>query len=224
MAVRRAQVLTKEQYAQVEKIVRAGEHPLRDEAAVRLSYFAGLRAGEIAKLRWKTALLDVNGDISDTLRINSDVGKRAVERVIPLDAKTIELLKRLRKASPEQEFVFYALHNNITPTLPMFDRKGKPVIGADGVQARVPNPDFKPGSVSPNAVVQFFKRLYAKVGFEGASSHSGRRTFITQRARVANNLGCSLRDVQELAGHRRLETTAAYIEPSNSQRKLVAAW
>jgi integrase/recombinase XerD len=50
--------------------------------------------------------------------------------------------------------------------------------------------------------------MYAEVGIEGASSHSGRRGFITN---LANN-GVSVRVLQELAGHRSLAVTQRYIE------------
>jgi len=66
--------------------------------------------------------------------------------------------------------------------------------------------------MSPQALVNLFWRWYRHVGFAGCSSHSGRRTFITNAARKISTVGGSLRDVQMLAGHSNLRTTQAYIE------------
>lgn len=78
------------------------------------------------------------------------------------------------------------------------------------------------GHMTARSVVNWFAMLYADLGFEGCSSHSGRRTFITQSARLIGKVGGSLRDVQELAGHRALTTTERYIEGDReAQRKLV---
>ncbi len=79
------------------------------------------------------------------------------------------------------------------------------------------------GAMQPNSIVNWFVTLYHETGLDGCSSHSGRRTFITQAARLTHKAGGSLRDVQILAGHRSIETTQAYIEgDSHAQRKLIA--
>jgi integrase/recombinase XerD len=79
------------------------------------------------------------------------------------------------------------------------------------------------GSMTPVSIVNWFALAYRALGFEGCSSHSGRRTFITRAARLAHRAGGSLRDVQILAGHRSIVTTQRYIEgDSEAQRKLVA--
>lgn len=76
--------------------------------------------------------------------------------------------------------------------------------------------------MTPRGVVNWFKQVYAELGMEGCSSHSGRRTFITRSARMLAKSGGSLRDVQELAGHRALTTTERYIEGDrDAQRRLV---
>lgn len=78
--------------------------------------------------------------------------------------------------------------------------------------------------MTANAVAVRFHRLYASLGFQGASSHSGRRTFITRAARKITSVGGSLRDVQQLAGHASLTMTARYIEgDSEAKRRVVAS-
>lgn len=75
---------------------------------------------------------------------------------------------------------------------------------------------------SANAIAVFFNRLYKALGYEGCSSHSGRRTFITNCARKISQVGGSLRDVMMLAGHRNLATTQRYVECDGlAQQKLI---
>lgn len=75
---------------------------------------------------------------------------------------------------------------------------------------------------SPQVIVNMFARWYEQIGFDGCSSHSGRRTFITNAARKISLVGGSLRDVQILAGHSSLRVTQRYIEgEEEAQRKIV---
>ena len=77
-------------------------------------------------------------------------------------------------------------------------------------------------ALRPSSVVNWFARLYRELGFEGCTSHSGRRTFITNAARLVFKAGGSLRDVQQLAGHRSIEDTQAYIDgDARAKRRLV---
>jgi integrase/recombinase XerD len=77
-------------------------------------------------------------------------------------------------------------------------------------------------ATSPQAIVNMFQRWYRYVGFVGCSSHSGRRTFITNAARKISTVGGSLRDVQMLAGHSNIRTTQGYIDANpEAQRRVV---
>jgi integrase/recombinase XerD len=74
----------------------------------------------------------------------------------------------------------------------------------------------------PSSVVNWFRQLYRELGLNGCSSHSGRRTFITNAARLVFKAGGSLRDVQQLVGHRSIEQTQAYIDGSaRAKRRLI---
>ena len=66
---------------------------------------------------------------------------------------------------------------------------------------------------SANSLAQTFALLYAGAGLAGASSHSGRRTFLTSLA----NKGTAIHILKTLAGHRNIATTAAYLYSSPAQ-------
>jgi integrase/recombinase XerD len=77
--------------------------------------------------------------------------------------------------------------------------------------------------MTAGSVVNWFGRLYRELDLIGCSSHSGRRTFITNSARLLAKTGGSLRDIQELAGHQAITTTERYIQGDrDAQRKLIA--
>ncbi|PIT03955.1 hypothetical protein TSA1_26675 [Bradyrhizobium nitroreducens] len=107
------------------------------------------------------------------------------------------------------------LHPDLRPALKEALRLGKghgPIIVSE-----------RGGAMTPMSIVVWFNRAYCALGFDGCSSHSGRRTFITRAARLVHKAGGSLRDVQLLAGHRSIQTTQRYIDgDSDTQRKLVS--
>ena len=74
----------------------------------------------------------------------------------------------------------------------------------------------------PCNISHWFKGVYRALRLDGCSSHSGRRTFVTTAARRIVEVGGSLRDVQQLAGHASLQQTQNYIEgDAEAKRKVV---
>ena len=59
-----------------------------------------------------------------------------------------------------------------------------------------------------NSLTQIVNGIYKRAGLDGASSHSGRRTFLTNLA----ERGVSVRVMMALAGHRNMATTQRYID------------
>jgi integrase len=76
-------------------------------------------------------------------------------------------------------------------------------------------------AMTAQVVTNWFFCTYRDLGFEGCSSHSGRRTAITRWSRKISSVGGSLRDVQALARHSSLATTQRYIEVSEDACRLV---
>lgn len=80
-------------------------------------------------------------------------------------------------------------------------------------------------ATSAQVIVNMFKDWFEAMGFDGCSSHSGRRTFITMTARNIGRFGGSLRDVQALARHSSLAMTQRYIEiDSRAMQLVVDGW
>lgn len=204
MAGTQAKVLNRSQPEVVLSWLAANSrNPERDRTMFLLSCKAGLRAAEIAQLRW-SMVSDSEGYIGDAIELPDSVAKKGSGRTIPIGKqlrKELDFLRR--KMRPMQdEPVVYSEQGGYTEG----DEGGRPKLR----------------QMSSHSVVKWFGRLYATMGFEGCSSHSGRRTFITFAAREIVAVGGSLRDVQQLAGHRDLKTTQGYIEgSSDAKRKVV---
>lgn len=78
------------------------------------------------------------------------------------------------------------------------------------------------GKVKAQMIVNLFWNWYHRLGFNGCSSHSGRRTFITSAAKKISTVGGSIKDVQMLARHKSLQMTQRYIEADvEAQKKVV---
>lgn len=68
---------------------------------------------------------------------------------------------------------------------------------------------------TPNTMCQFFFWLYRNAGISGASSHSGRRTFITSLAQK----GIGVRVLASLSGHRNIAVTQRYIDVNDEMKR-----
>jgi integrase len=76
--------------------------------------------------------------------------------------------------------------------------------------------------MTPVGVQIWFHRFYQGIGWTGASSQSGRRTFVTKAAKKIVEAVGSLKDVQELAGHASLSTTQRYIQgDADAKRRVI---
>lgn len=189
---KQAKVLTANQIKAVLKYIETTRYPTRNRLLFLLSIKAGLRAKEMAEIRWRM-ICDAEFNITDRIALDNGSSKgKSGGRTIPLN-------KDLRDA-------LVTHFNDVKPR----------------------NPDAKlfqserAASMSAKVIANWFARLYTDMGYEGCSSHSGRRTFITNAAKNITRVGGSLRDVQLLAGHSNLATTQRYIQ-SDSQaiRKIV---
>ena len=191
---KQAKTLTKGQVDSLTAFLLTRRHGLRDQTVFLLSVRAGLRAKEIANLKW-AMIITPEGEVGDAIHLTNSASKGQSGRVIPLNKQLRENLK-LMLAAAQQDLRFHPVLSYVVTT-------------------------ERSVHTSPQAVVNMFKRWYEEIGLLGCSSHSGRRTFITNAARKISTVGGSLRDVQMLAGHASLAVTQRYIDGDSEARKKI---
>ena len=72
---------------------------------------------------------------------------------------------------------------------------------------------FNVGHINPDSAARILRKASRRVGIEGASTHSFRRTALTQMS----NAGIPLRVIAAYSGHRDLSQLAAYLEVRDEQ-------
>jgi integrase len=192
MLTKQAKLVAPRELKRLLDSVSHGRHPERDRVMVLLSFKAGLRAKEIAGLTW-SMVTDASGELADRIALPNRASKgKGGGREIPLHDELRVALTALKEARQDKV------------------RSDLPIIHSE----RAPG-------YSANAIAVWFHERFRELDIQGASSHSGRRTFITSTARKIVEAGGSLRDVQELAGHASLGTTQRYIEGDSAAKRKV---
>ncbi len=192
---KQAKILTPKQQELALGYLEQTRYPLRNKIIFMLSYKAGLRAKEIASLNW-LMVCDSEGQLSQEINLINKASKgKQSGRIIPLHKDLAILLAELLAEQKKNDY--FNLSDHIITT----ERDNK---------------------ASPQVIVNFFYNLYKEIGFEGCSSHSGRRTFITTAAKNISLAGGTLNDIRMLAGHSTLATTQRYIEyNTDAQKKII---
>ena len=181
-----AKTLTKDELARVLDYIDTRRFAQRNRAMMLLTHLAGLRIGEVACLRWSD-VINTDGTVKEEIRLLPDMTKGRHARTVFVNIKLREELETYAAQTKcvERSYPFFASQKSI--------RTG----------------------FSANSLAQTFALLYSGAGLQGASSHSGRRTFLTSLA----NKGTAIHILKTLAGHRSIQTTAAYLYSSPSQLK-----
>lgn len=173
-----AKALTTAEVEQVLQFISQSANAERNKLMFMMTVLAGLRVSEVADL--------MIGDVrNENGTIRSEVFLSA-NRVKHNHARTLYINTRL-----QQELEAYiATKTWYDATQPLFStlRGSKCAFSA-------------------NTMTQYFYWLYKKAGIKGASSHSGRKTFLTSLA----SQGISVFVLASLAGHKSITTTQRYI-------------
>ena len=182
--MKQAKLLTEPEFRRLTAIISSLRYQTRNHTIVALSFYAGLRACEIAALRVGD-VFDELGGVKDTVYLSSAQTKGSDSGSVLVNTK---LQRQLAKFAKQ-----YPVHTSNRSAPLLFSAKG--------------------GGFTAQTVVNLFKRIYQLAGIDGASSHSGRRQFVTNLA----DKGINARVVQALARHKHLGTTQRYIDINDNK-------
>lgn len=183
---RQAKTLTQQEVRRVLDYIATRPHAVRNRVLLLATHYAGMRVGEVANLRYED-VVDLDGQVRDEIRLDPVQTKGRHGRTVFVNAK----LKRELEA-------YLRSHPQTKPECKLFYTQKRTEDG-----------------FTPNTLAQHFYYIYRRAGIEGASSHSGRRTFITNLAAK----GVGVRVLMSLAGHRNIGTTQAYIDVNDDMKR-----
>jgi len=183
---KQAKTLTATETRRVLDYVATRPHAERNRAMFLTMLYAALRVKECASLRYAD-VLDAEGKIKAEIYLSAEQTKGS-------KTGTVFVSDKLRKEL--QAYVRAVPYKSITDKL--FYSQKRPVDGWNS-----------------NTLCQFFHHLFRNVGIDGASSHSPRRTAITNLA----DKGVSVRVLQSIARHANISTTQCYIDVNDAMKR-----
>jgi integrase/recombinase XerD len=183
-----AKTLTERELKRVLDFAALGRHAARDRAMLLMTYYAGLRVSEVAALRYSDVVA-ADATVKAEFQLSANQTKRRHARVVFVGEKLRRELSAYVK------------------TLKRHDNEALPLFRTQ-----------KRDHFTANTLCQHFLWLYRRAGIDGASSHSGRRTFITNLAAK----GVGVRVLAALAGHHSISTTQAYIDVNDDMKRKAA--
>lgn len=185
--MKQAKTLNAQELRRVLDYIATRKHAARNRAMLLMTFYAGLRVSEVAALRYRD-ILDADGNVRGEITLTPDQTKGNESRVVFLN-------ERLRK---ELAAYIRVTRFSTHPRTKLFFSQQRPIDGFDA-----------------NTLCQHFHYLYKRAGLTGCSSHSGRRSFITNLA----TKGISVRVLASLAGHKSIATTQKYIDVNDEMKR-----
>lgn len=158
----------------------------RDRALFGICTYTGCRINEACTL-FKGDVISGDGMIRHeiTIRKVNTKGERKT-RQIPTSPELVDLLEEYRE-----------------------------VVQGRGIKSHLFPGRHGRGHISPESAYRILQEAYSRIGVEGASTHSFRRTAITRM----HNAGVPIRHIQEISGHDSLQALQRYIEVSEQDKK-----
>ena len=186
--MKQAKTLNQKQLFLFLKQLELFKNSQRNQLIISLTFYGGLRIGEVTKLKWKD-VIDNNLTVKDEIILSAENNKsNEVQRLF--------LNKKLRLEIVRYKTFYSQKYKHLNLESPL-------IISQRNTQ------------FSPNSLCQLINSLYKRCNLPTATTHSGRRSFITNLA----NKSLNAKVIMSLARHKNLSTTQRYIDVNDEQLK-----
>ncbi len=196
--MKQARVLNEKELNLLLLYINTRKHAARDRAIVLMTFFAGMRIGEVAATKIKDVLAN-DGTVKHEINLTAEQTKGR-------HARTVVLADKLRREI--QTYLQTRFSTKELIALTYSDYSNKPLFQTQ-----------KSAGFSANTLTYTMTMLYKAAGLNGASSHSGRRSFLTN----LSSKSVPLKVLMELAGHRQAQTTMRYIDVTSDMKRAAVA-
>ena len=176
---KQAKTLSERDLQRMLDFVSKTKNPKRNRAIILLTHLAGMRIGEVAAVRVVDVLAS-DGTIRKEIALSAAQTKGDKGRTVLLNQRM------------QAELASYVQSVRIRT-----QNTNKPFFASQ-----------RSDGFTANTLTHVVNGIYKKAGFEGCSSHSGRRGFITNLA----DKGVSTYVIMKLASHKNMSTTQRYID------------
>ena len=193
-AMAQAKTLNEKELNLLLLYIKTRKYAVRDRAMVLMTYWGGMRIGEVAATKIGD-VLNADGTIKEEMRLTAAQTKGK-------HARTVVLAEKLRKELHAYLKTRFTDKELIAVTYS--DYMNKPLFATQ-----------KREGFNANTACYHFHMLYKGCGLNGCSSHSGRRSYITSLSARA----VPLKVLMELVGHRQAQTTMRYIDVTSDMKR-----
>ena len=184
-----AKTLTKVELKRLFDVTRScSRYAERDVTMLQLTHYCGMRVGEVAALRVED-VVDEDYKVRTEIVLAAAITKSKRARRIFVPRQMHRQLQRYVNT----------LSSPLTPNTYLFSTQ-------------------KQSHFTSNTAAQHLQRLYTQAAISGATSHSGRRTWLTE----LSSKGVGVRVLAEMAGRASIQTTQRYIDVNDEQMRSAA--
>ena len=191
--MKQARTLNDRELKNLLTLVARRRYALRDRNMLLLTHWAGMRIGEVAALLVGDVVA-LNGEIVLEINLKPHQTKGDNSRAVILSTRMRSELRQY--------------------LLSRFAVRSIKEIASEELDKPLFATQMRDGFTANTACYHFFM-LYRQAGFTGASSHSGRRSFLTKLSAKS----VPLKTMMELAGHRQAQTTMRYVSVTPDMKR-----